>query len=853
MPKKLTIGILAHVDSGKTTLSEAMLFASGKIRKLGRVDHGNAFLDTHKLERNRGITIFSKQARLNFGETEIDLLDTPGHVDFSTEAERALQVLDYAILVISAIDGVQAHTQTLWSLLYRYNIPTFIFVNKMDISSFEKSELSENIRKNLSENAIDFDCDNLEESIAMCNDELTQEFLENLSLKQSSIIKAIKNRAVFPCFYGSALKLDGIEEFMNSFDKFTLASQYGNKFGARVFKISWDNMGNRLTHLKITGGSLKVKSVIFHKDKEQIDREEKVDQIRRYSGSKFELSMEVFAGEICVVTGLLSSYAGQGFGFEEKANTPMLEPILVYKVMLPKGIDSVRALANLRLLEQEDPELRVMWSESLKEIQVRLMGAIQVEVLQSLIEERFGYLVEFDKGNIVYKETIIEQVIGMGHFEPLKHYAEVHLKLEPMPRGSGIYVDNKAKHDLFDKNWQNLVLTHILEKNHTGVLTNSPVTDIKITLVDGRGHVKHTTGGDFRQATYRAFRHGLMRAKSILLEPVYAFKLEVSSEYVGKAISDIQQMGGSFNTPETVGDFTIISGLLPAATSIDYSKEVIRYTKGLGKYSYYYNGYDKCHNSEEVIKAFSYDAENDPENPSASVFCSHGSGFIVKWDKAEEYMHIKSEKEKDIQEIKSAKRAGAIYDKGLAIQDDKELLSIFESTYGKIKTDPRVTFSSPIKSKSNINYKRHKSTHIGPEYILVDGYNIIFAWQELNELAKINIDAARNKLIDILTNYAAYKNCDLILVFDAYKVKGNKETIVKHDNISVVYTKEAETADMYIEKVTKKMSDKYRVRVATSDAVEQMIVLGNGALRVSANGFREEILSAEKEIRDLIK
>ncbi len=849
--KKLTIGILAHVDSGKTTLSEAMLYTTGNIRKIGRVDHKNAFLDTHNLEKNRGITIFSKQARLVMEEAVIDLLDTPGHVDFSAEMERVLSVLDYAILVVSGSEGVQGHTETLWTLINRYKIPTFIFVNKMDLTEIPKELIFKDIQERLSVNCIDFSAVDMVENIAMCSDELTEEYLSSGDIKKTHIIDEIYRMRVFPCFFGSALKLDGIENFLKEFASYTKEIECKDEFGAKVFKISWDLNGQRLTHIKLTGGSLKVRDVVKGIDKNGTEFSEKVNQIRVYSGGKFTNPDTVYSGDICTVTGLTSTYAGQGLGFESNSLDSVLEPVLAYSVILPIDVDAVTAHAHFKILEQENPEFKITWNSKTKEILIKLMGEIQIEILQSLIMERFGYPVDFDKGSIIYKETIADEVIGVGHFEPLKHYSEVHLKIEALERGSGIVFDNIAKTDDFDRNYQNLVMTHLMEKNHLGVLTGSNITDVKITLIDGRAHIKHTEGGDFREATYRAVRQGLMQAQSVLLEPIYAFTLDIPTENITRALSDIQRMGGEFDTPESNSDFTRLTGRVPVSTSREYVKDVMQYTRGRGKLSFNLHGYDRCHNSEEMIKAIGYNAEADTENTADSVFCSHGSGFTVKWDKVREFAHIKIQEDKEDSDETPVRRVRNYSDSGLALVDDKELLSIFENTYGKVKKDPRISFASH-KSKGEVKYKRAKPLPLGPEYLLVDGYNIIFAWEELNELAKINIEGARNKFIDILNNYCGFKKCELILVFDAYKVKGNVGSVEKYGNINVVYTKEAETADMYIEKVTHAIAKKCRVRVATSDAVEQMIIMGHGALRVSASAFRDEVQQTEQEIRELI-
>ncbi|MFI3325423.1 MAG: translation factor GTPase family protein [Clostridia bacterium] len=849
--KKLTIGILAHVDSGKTTLSESMLYYSGKIIKVGRVDHKDAFLDTHDLEKNRGITIFSKQARFNIGDTVIDLLDTPGHVDFSTEMERTLQVIDYAILVISGANGTQAHTETLWALLSRYKIPCFIFVNKMDLAGTDKSFIMKDLQDKLSVNCIDFEDKNYMENVAMCSDSLTEEFLLKSSIPQRNIARAIKNREVYPCFFGSALKLEGTENFIEKFDEYTIQDNYGDKFGARVFKIAWDNQGNRLSYMKICSGSLKVRTVIYGTDQTQNSFGEKVNQIRVYNGVKFTAIDEAMSGDVVAVTGLNSTYVGQGLGTQSKSLSPMLEPVLTYKINLPNGIDAHTALSKFKILQQEDPQLNVVWNERYKEIHIQLMGVVQLEILQSIVKDRFDYDITFDSGSIVYKETIQDEVIGSGHFEPLKHYAEVHLKLEPSKRGSGLIIDNKTKTDDLDKNWQNLILSHLIEKNHIGALTGSSITDMRITLIAGRGHLKHTEGGDFRQATYRALRQGLMEAKSVILEPFYEFTLTVPVENMGRAMNDIQLMHGSFKTPQNSGDSVTIKGEIPVSTSMDYLKDVISYTKGKGKFNCKFKGYDQCHNEEQVIRAINYQAEADLENTGDSVFCSHGAGYPVKWSEAKSKMHIKPEDKKDEEQVEL--KARRVATSRPSLYDDKEILKIFENTYGKVKTDPRVAMQERKKPAIKTeNYKRTKQIPTGPEYVLVDGYNVIFAWEELSALSKINIDGARNKLVEMLINYKAYKKCEVIVVFDAYKVKGNTGSTEKEGNISIVYTKEAETADMYIEKVTHAMAKNYRVRVVTSDALEQMIIMGHGALRTSANAFKDEVMETENNIREIL-
>ena len=842
--KRLVIGMIAHVDSGKTTLSEAMLYSAGEIRKLGRVDHGDAFLDTHSIERSRGITVFSKQAVMRYGDCDITLLDTPGHADFSAETERALQALDYAVLVISGTDGVQSHTETLWRLLTRYRIPAFIFVNKMDISSYEPSVLMGGLCNRLDSGCIDFsasrDRDAFYEEAAMCDEKLMEEYLESGEVFPESLRRAIAERKIFPCFFGSALKMGGIEEFLKGLDFYAEQKDYPAEFGARVFKIT-EEQNVRLTHIKITGGSLKVRSVIG---------EEKINQIRIYSGTKFQAVDEVFSGAVCAVTGLAHSYSGQGLGAESNADTPLLEPVLTYKLILPPKTDLHTALTQMRKLEEEDPQLHVVWNEQAQEIHVQLMGEIQLEILKTVIAERFGYETEFGTGSIVYKETIADTVEGVGHYEPLRHYAEVHLLLEPAERGSGLHFASDCHVDDLDRNWQRLILTHLEEKTHVGVLTGSPITDMKITLIAGRAHLKHTEGGDFRQATYRAVRQGLRSAKSVLLEPWYNFTLEIPSESVGRALSDMQRLSAEFEPPETLGETAVITGSAPVSEMQNYRSEVISYTHGKGRINLILKGYFPCHNAEKVIEEIGYDCDGDLENTADSVFCSHGAGFVVKWDEVPSYAHISGRKERTesadeeitVQQVSSYRAR---------IAEDKELMEIFERTYGKIKRDERHAMHT---EKHIPQAKPHKAKPLptGPEYLLVDGYNIIFAWEDLNKLAKENLDLARTTLINRLCNYQGFKQNNVIVVFDAYRVSGHHREVEQHHNVSVVYTKESETADSYIEKVTHELSKSHRVRVATSDGTEQIIILGNGAFRVSAAEFEDEVKRVEATIREII-
>lgn len=854
--KRLVVGILAHVDSGKTTLSEGMLYCSGDIRKLGRVDHKNAFLDTYSLEKERGITIFSKQAVIHRDQMEISLLDTPGHVDFSAETERTLQVLDYAILVINGSDGVQNHTRTLWKMLERYNVPVFLFINKMDISGVDKESLVTEIKHKLSDSCCDFSVADRDESfyeeIAFHDEECMTEFLENMSVKDELIANCICERKIFPCYFGSALKLDGVERFLNELDRYMIMKPQKENFSAKVYKISEDEQGNRLTHLKITGGSLKVKEQLSHDGKWQ----QKVNHIRIYSGNKFSSVDEVFQGAVCAVTGLSETYSGEGLGDENDSPSTMLEPVLTYKAEYESTVSAQEALAVFRKLENEDPKLHVIWNEQLKEIHVQVMGEMQTEILKCILKERFMMNVNFVHGNIAYKETILNCVEGVGHYEPLRHYSEVHLLLEPLPRGSGMVFETDCREDTLDKNWQRLVMTHLHEKLHIGVLTGSPVTDIKITLVSGKAHLKHTEGGDFRQATYRAVRQGLRQAESILLEPWYEYILEVPGEYIGRAMSDLDRMGCSFSAPETYDDTAVISGRGPVFVLRDYQSEVTVYTKGRGTLSCTVCGYEKCHNEQEVIEAIGYNCDSDVENSCDSVFCSHGAGFVVKWDQVFEYMHIpllKTEAEKKEEAEKSVSVPVRTQYHG-SVEQDKELMAIFERTYGKINQEKkRNAFKSKSeREKSAVTFKG-KPLPSGPQYLLVDGYNIIFAWEELEKISRTNLDLARSMLINTLCNYQGIYQCEVILVFDAYRVKGGEGSVQKVDNIHVVYTKEAETADMYIEKVSHDLSREHRVRVATSDRLEQIIILGNGAFRISASELYEEVKIAEKRIQEFIR
>ena len=851
--KQIVLGILAHVDSGKTTLSEAMLYRAGVTRRLGRVDHKDAFLDTDALEKARGITIFSKQALLTAGDTDITLLDTPGHVDFSTETERTLQVLDYAVLVVSGTDGVQSHTETLWRLLRRYHVPTFVFVNKMDLPGMERQELLAQLNRRLGEGFVDFGAEQADrdEALALCDENLMDRMLDAGQLQDADLIPAIARRHVFPCWFGAALKLEGVDALLDGLDRYTRPAPALEAFGAKVFKVSQDEQGARLTWLRVTGGELKVKAQLTG----EADGEpwaEKANQLRLYSGVKYTLTEAIGPGQVCAVTGLTKARPGEGLGAERDSDLPVLEPVLSYQVLLPEGADVHAALGKLHRLEEEEPQLHVVWNETLGEIHVQLMGEIQLEVLRSLLAERFGLEVEFGPGGILYKETITEPMEGVGHYEPLRHYAEVHLKLEPLPRGSGMQFAADCREEVLDKNWQRLVLTHLEEKQHLGVLTGSPLTDVKITLIAGRAHLKHTEGGDFRQATYRAVRQGLMLAKSQLLEPWYAFRLEVPAENIGRAMSDIQRMEGTFDPPESGEETAVLTGFAPVSTMRSYPMEVVSYTRGRGHLSLTLDGYRPCHNAQEVIAAIGYEPEHDLDNPADSVFCAHGAGFVVPWDQVRSHMHVDSgwgKSTRPEQEAAVSQRRAMAY--RATLEEDAELLKIFERTYGPIKRDPLAAFR-PVQKRERPDFAAEQ-WEIAPEYLLVDGYNIIFAWDELNALSKESLDAARHKLMDILCNYQGFQKCVLILVFDAYRVPGSPGSIEQYHNIHVVYTKEAETADMFIERVTHEIGRNRRVRVATSDGMEQIIILGHGALRVSARMFHEEVQNVEKQIRALVQ
>ena len=841
--KRLTIGILAHVDSGKTTLSEGLLYCAGMLRKLGRVDHGDAFLDTHALEKSRGITIFSKQARLLYGDCEFTLLDTPGHVDFSTEAERTLSVLDYALLVVSGSEGIQPHTETLFKLLCRYGVPTFVFINKMDISHLSRQELMGGLKK-MGDGFIDFSDDvpkdEFYDGLAMCSEDMMEQYLDTGTVPADAIRQSIRQRQVFPCFFGSALKLEGIKELLAGLEEYTTEPPRGDEFGARIFKISDDPQGARLTHMKITSGCLKVKDVLHGSG-----WAEKADQIRIYSGAKYQTVDQAPAGMVCAVTGLTAAHPGDGLGAEAGAPSPVLEPVLAYRAVLPEGVDAHKALSALRKLEDADPALHVAWNEGLQEIRVQLMGEVQLEIVQSLLKERFGIDIGFDQGGILYKETITSTVEGVGHYEPLRHYAEVHLLLQPLEAGGGLVFSTGCKEDELDKNWQRLILTHLKEKTHLGVLTGSPITDMSITLVAGKAHLKHTEGGDFRQATYRALRQGLMQAESRLLEPWYSFSLQVPQECVGRAMNDLQAMGASFDPPEQRQEDAVISGTAPVIKLQGYPAVLTGYTKGRGRLSCEGARYLPCHNSDEVIAAIGYDPESDTDNPADSVFCSHGAGHTVKWNAVFDNMHIpavlrpKSEPEHE--------HAAPI----LSRSDEEELIRIYERTYGPIRSNPIAAFRPSVSVQSQ-GFRLPEAAETGPEYLLVDGYNIIFAWDDLAAIAKEDMDLARSRLVNLMCNYRGLHRCEIILVFDAYRIKGNTGSVETVNNISVVYTKEAETADSYIERTTHELSKNYRVQVATSDRMEQLIIIGNGAMRISADAFRKEVDRTEAAMRELM-
>ncbi len=891
--KKLVVGILAHVDAGKTTLSEAMLYTCGMIREAGRVDNQDAFLDTFALEKERGITIFSKQAVIRQEHTMITLLDTPGHVDFSAEMERTLQVLDYAILVISGMDGVQGHTRTLWRLLERYKIPVFLFLNKMDQEGTDRAKLLAQCRENLSDTCIDFGTDSMEEiyeNAALCEEDLLERFLQEGFLEREELQRLIVQRKLFPCYFGSALRMTGVKEFMNGLETYTTCPEYGTDFGARVFKIQRDRQGNRLTYLKVTGGTLKVRKLLSNEgyaasrpEEKQTgekfsDREgqeekiwrEKVSQIRIYSGEKYEAVEEADAGTVCAVTGLTRTKPGQGLGAEQIPVLPVLEPVLTYQILLPPDIHAAAFLPSLRQLEEEEPQLRVAWDEELQEIQVQVMGEVQTEILQRLIEERFGVRISFGGGNIVYKETIADTVEGIGHFEPLRHYAEVHLLLEPGEPGSGMQYLADCSEDTLSRNWQRLILTHLEEKEHRGVLTGSALTDVKITLVSGRAHQKHTEGGDFRQAVYRAVRQGLMQAKSVLLEPYYRFRLEVPPENVGRAMTDLDQRGAEVSPPEAEGADAVLAGRAPVAALRDYPKEVAAYTKGMGRLSCVPDGYGVCHNAAEVVEARAYDPEADAANPPGSVFCSHGAGFYVSWESVPDYMHLESiwkargkgqsSEWYDGQELSWKERRTQNKSEEILLGTE-EIDDILDRTYHANRRKGYTAHKGISRRRQEnraqtrsygadaVSHSAKKAPAKKEKYLLVDGYNVIFAWDDLSELAEENIDSARGKLQDILCNYQGMMKCNLIVVFDAYRVQNHPTEIFDYHNIHVVFTKEAETADQYIEKFAHENSRKYDVTVATSDGLEQIIIRGEGCHLMSARELQRDVEHVRQRVK----
>ena len=872
--KRLVIGILAHVDSGKTTLAEAMLYRAGVLRKLGRVDHRDAFLDTDAMERARGITIFAKQAVLDLPadaagleETRLTLLDTPGHVDFSAEAERTLQVLDYAILVVSGTDGVQAHTQTLWNLLARYRVPTFVFVNKMDLPGADRAVRLRELRGRFGDGCVDFGPDaeaDRAEALAMASETLMAEVLADGAPREAEVITAIARREVFPCLFGAALRLDGVDDLLAALRRYTRQPEAAGAFGARVFKIASDDAGARLTYLKVTDGSLPVKATITAREDARAPFAEKADQLRVYSGSKFRLTSEALPGDVVAVTGLTATYPGQGLGVQPDAAAPVLEPVLTYRLLLPEGGDPHTALRALRQLEQEDPQLHVVWQEALGEIHLQLMGEVQLEILQNLLKTRFGIEAGFDEGGILYKETLTAPVEGFGHYEPLRHYAEVHLLLEPAPRGSGIQLAAACRPDTLDGNWQRLILTHLAERTHPGVLTGAPLTDVKITLTAGRAHLKHTEGGDFRQATYRAVRQGLRTAARdghvALLEPWYNVRLELPAANLGRAMNDLQRMGGQTEPPAQQGDLAVLAGRAPVSELRGYAREVAAYTRGEGRLICTPAGYAPCHNAEAVIAAAGYDPDADTENPADSVFCSHGAGTVIRWDEAPARAHVasglgRSAPGADDTAAGETRRRRADAYRG-TLEQDKELLTIFERTYGPVRRR-NPNRSADLAARRALGSapktaRQAAAQPAGPEYLLVDGYNVIFAWDSLRRLAENDLDIARRRLQDTLCNYAGYRRCTVILVFDAYKVKGGVGSVERYHNIHVVYTREAETADMYIEKTTHELGRKHRVRVVSSDGAEQIIILGSGGLRVSARAFEKEVAAVEAEIREYL-
>ena len=890
--KNIVAGILAHVDSGKTTLSEAMLYQAGQIRKLGRVDHQDTYLDTDSQEKDRGITIFSKQAELAYADMHIALLDTPGHVDFGTEMERTLQVLDYVVLVINGMDGVQSHTETLWKLLERYGIPVFIFVNKMDMTGYDRDYLMDNIRHRLSDGCVDFLCEDSGEQIAMCDEAMLEHFLETGANDEQDVVNAIAGRKLFPCYFGSALKNEGVSELLDGMNRYVVEPVRGEEFGARVFKIGRDDKGERLTYMKVTGGVLKLKDVLTHRNSQGEESHEKVNQIRVYSGAKYDMVTQVPAGCVCAVPGLVNTYGRQGIGACLDGELPSLEPVLSYKVMYPTDVDAVTMVSKLRLLEEEDPQLQVQWNETAGEIYIKVMGQVQLEVVAQMVRDRFGIAITYGQGRISYKETIAAPVMGVGHFEPLWHYAEVHLSLEPMENGSGMCFDSICSEDVLDKNWQRLILTHLQEREFRGVLTGSPITDMKISITAGRAHQKHTEGGDFRQATYRAVRQGLMMAESVLLEPVYAFKIEVPQEYAGRVLADIVKMSGTMDGQEISGETTVITGHAPVYTMREYYSELTAFSRGTGRLQVDIDGYQPCHNTEEVLAERHYDPELDRFNPSSSVFCAHGAGYLVDWYDVYENMHVKEDPGFEISSQLGYTVDGYAMDipvnrPGKSVSEmsitDEELSEIFARTFGGDYKDKdvalngrfrRTTSEYKVNGQYNKSQSRDRQPGNGPlvgsrpadrgiatpgafkrrkngeDYVIVDGYNVIFAWDTLRELSEHNIDSARGKLMDILSNYQGYMNCKLIVVFDGYKVKDNKGERFPYDDIEVVYTKEGETADAHIEKLTHELARKHKVTVVTSDGLEQIVTMGQGAIRMSSRDFKAEVERVNEHLRE---
>lgn len=890
--KNIVAGILAHVDSGKTTLSEAMLYQAGQIRKLGRVDHQDTYLDTDSQEKDRGITIFSKQAELAYADMHIALLDTPGHVDFGTEMERTLQVLDYVVLVINGMDGVQSHTETLWKLLERYGIPVFIFVNKMDMTGYDRDYLMDNIRHRLSDGCVDFLCEDSGEQIAMCDEAMLEHFLETGANDEQDVVNAIAGRKLFPCYFGSALKNEGVSELLDGMNRYVVEPVRGEEFGARVFKIGRDDKGERLTYMKVTGGVLKLKDVLTLRNSQGEESHEKVNQIRVYSGAKYDMVTQVPAGCVCAVPGLVNTYGRQGIGACPDGELPSLEPVLSYKVMYPTDVDAVTMVSKLRLLEEEDPQLQVQWNETAGEIYIKVMGQVQLEVVAQMVRDRFGIAITYGQGRISYKETIAAPVMGVGHFEPLRHYAEVHLLLEPMENGSGMCFDSICSEDVLDKNWQRLILTHLQEREFRGVLTGSPITDMKISITAGRAHQKHTEGGDFRQATYRAVRQGLMMAESALLEPVYAFKIEVPQEYAGRVLADIVKMSGTMDGQEISGETTVITGHAPVYTMREYYSELTAFSRGTGRLQVDIDGYQPCHNTEEVLAERHYDPELDRFNPSSSVFCAHGAGYLVDWYDVYENMHVKEDPGFEISGQLGYTEDGYAMDipvnrPGKSVSEmsitDEELSEIFARTFGGDYKDKdvalngrfrRTTSEYKVNGQYNKSQSRDRQPGNGPlvgsrpadrgiatpgafkrrkngeDYVIVDGYNVIFAWDTLRELSEHNIDSARGKLMDILSNYQGYMNCKLIVVFDGYKVKDNKGERFPYDDIEVVYTKEGETADAHIEKLTHELARKHKVTVVTSDGLEQIVTMGQGAIRMSSRDFKAEVERVNEHLRE---